>query len=290
VGQDFSSVFIGQATLDIQYLLESDTPRDGKQLASNFSIAPGGQALNAAIAFSALGGRAALVAPIGVGFFNQFLLQDLINNRVDVFDVCHDTPSCLPVSSIFSYSHSGCRSIVTSPYEFDQYKKFEVPRRFIDNFKLCLVDSNYPVFVTHILRLMDADRPTVVFDAEVWSSSTLDLLKFVDIAICSEDFRPNSCASSCDVVDFLHSNGVKYVAISRGEMPIIVSDGLRTEEIPVDRISALDTLAAGDFFHGAFCYFYLQTNDFKASIKMASKMATWTCGFFGTRDWIKHLK
>lgn len=62
-------------------------------------------------------------------------------------------------------------------------------------------------------------------------------------------------------------------------------------ELPVKKVSAVDSLGAGDFLHGAFCYYYLEAKlDFEKALKQAMQLATFTCQFKGTRSWLNFTK
>jgi sugar/nucleoside kinase (ribokinase family) len=47
----------------------------------------------------------------------------------------------------------------------------------------------------------------------------------------------------------------------------------------------VDTLGAGDVFHGAFCYYFAQTGDFAGSLQAASRVAAVSCRYFGAMRW-----
>ncbi|MEE4286597.1 MAG: PfkB family carbohydrate kinase, partial [Mariniphaga sp.] len=81
---------------------------------------------------------------------------------------------------------------------------------------------------------------------------------------------------------------------SRGGQSLLFQDEKGGGEVPVEAVNTIDTLGAGDFLHGAFCYYYLQLNfNFEKALEQAAKLATFTCNFEGTRTWInfteKHL-
>jgi sugar/nucleoside kinase (ribokinase family) len=60
-------------------------------------------------------------------------------------------------------------------------------------------------------------------------------------------------------------------------------------ELPVDPIEAVDTLGAGDFFHGAFCHALAGGTGFVDGLRAASGVATLSCRSFGTRAWLEDL-
>ncbi len=81
--------------------------------------------------------------------------------------------------------------------------------------------------------------------------------------------------------------GVKQLAITRGERPILYFDGMTSGQIDLPKIWAVDTLATGDIFHGALSYFYARGISFVETLENASEVATISCKYFGPRSWIR---
>jgi sugar/nucleoside kinase (ribokinase family) len=67
--------------------------------------------------------------------------------------------------------------------------------------------------------------------------------------------------------------------------PLEISSN-KTGTINVPTIEAVDTLGAGDIFHGAFCHYILQET-FTDALKQAANIAANSCQFFGTRRWMQ---
>jgi sugar/nucleoside kinase (ribokinase family) len=128
----------------------------------------------------------------------------------------------------------------------------------------------------------------VVLDGGSWKAGTEELLKTVDTAICSADFMPPGCLTEEDVLKFLLDHGVKNIAITKGAEPIrFVSDG-SSGIVPVPQIRLVDTMGAGDILHGAFCYFASNGSVFEEALRSAARVASESCRFHGTREWMKH--
>jgi len=53
-----------------------------------------------------------------------------------------------------------------------------------------------------------------------------------------------------------------------------------------DLSAPVDTLGAGDIFHGAFCHFILQES-WEDALGKAAEVASHSCRYFGTREWMK---
>jgi sugar/nucleoside kinase (ribokinase family) len=74
--------------------------------------------------------------------------------------------------------------------------------------------------------------------------------------------------------------------ITRGQNSILFQEGTEIKELAVQKVSIVDTLGAGDIFHGAFCYYYMTTASLIESLVNASIVAGKSCQFFGTREWM----
>ena len=80
--------------------------------------------------------------------------------------------------------------------------------------------------------------------------------------------------------------GIPHIAITNGEKPIqYISQGTNGW-VEVAQINPVDTLGAGDIFHGAFCHYILEES-FIDAIALAAKIASHSCQFFGTRRWMQ---
>ena len=131
---------------------------------------------------------------------------------------------------------------------------------------------------------------TTVLDGGSWKPGLSELLPYIDIAICSSDFHPPQIQSSYNLISDLLSRGVSKVAITRGEKSILFSEGEGRFEVAVSETNIVDSLGAGDFFHGAFCYYYANQANFEKALKEASIIASFSCNFHGTRSWLKNFK
>ena len=130
----------------------------------------------------------------------------------------------------------------------------------------------------------------VVFDGGSWKPRTEELLPYVDYALCSEQFFPPGCANGTDVFDYLSFYKIPYRAITRGERSLLYQHNGSEDEIRlVSSLPVVDTLGAGDFFHGAFLFYLLnRRGDFPTFLEKATQIAAFSCSYFGTREWLKH--
>jgi len=164
---------------------------------------------------------------------------------------------------------------------------FQPDLRWFNEVSILLVDGHHMSLCKTVAAHGRSRGLDVVLDAGSWKDGTATLLRSINIAICSNDFRPPGCKNENDVIDFLSAYGVQRVAITRGSEPILYRQEEAFGEIPVERVTPVDTTGAGDIFHGAFCYQFLQPgNDFVDALTFAAQVATFSCLHIGTRSWM----
>lgn len=290
-------LFIGLNTVDIQFVVDRYPEINTKTLVEKNSIFTGGPATNAAITFSNLGGNAALTTYIGNHSFTELVTGELRTYNVKLYDAAKSKTASPIISSIITSGDTGDRTIFTiDPERVNKNFNGDV-RIFKDICKselqsndIILIDCFYIEGAIIIAREAKKLSIPVVIDGGSWKNGMEDLLDFTDIAICSESFYPPGLVTVKEVFEFLSLRNCKKIAITRGEKPILYKDENDYGEIRVPEINAVDTLGAGDIFHGAFCFYFLKENNFAEALKKAAVIAAESCRYFGTRKWISKLR
>lgn len=274
-------LFIGLTTVDIQYFLEEHPMPNTKHKADAPFVVAGGPAANAAIAFAYLGGTADFLSCIGNNPFEKILLDDFSQNKVNVIDAMKGVNYQPIVASIITNTTNSERTIITHhPETVEVGNVLDIIN--LEQYKMVLSDGFYPELALPIcLKAREKGIP-VVMDGGSWKPQMADLLPLSNIAICSENFIPPGCQNLGDIFDFTKNHGVQYTAISRGAFSTISNHG----NIEIEKVEALDSLGAGDVLHGAFMWYYLQGSDFFTALEKASKIATKSTLYKGTRAWM----
>ena len=157
--------------------------------------------------------------------------------------------------------------------------------RLLGGVALVLTDGFLPELALPLCREARARGIPVVLDGGSWKPWSGELVPHVDCAIVSERFFPGG-RKAPDVLAALHALGPKLAAVTRGERALSWSDGARRGEIVPPQVAAIDTLGAGDVFHGAFCHYRAAGADFPGALERAAEIAAQSCRHFGTRAWI----
>lgn len=277
------ALFIGRSVVDVIALVEDFPGPDGKTKATSNALLPGGSALNAAAAFAHLGGKTTLATSLGsMGLMREFVVDDLKCLGVEHCDVCDDPTYSMPISTVVSTRSKGTRMIVNGAQ--DECTQFKDCRKlFNNNFDLIQLDQYEHPFVKLHQDYIRAFKGPIVLDAGSWKDCSPEFLALADIPVVSEVFctdGPQGFAQMCTDMGF------SRWAITRGARGVLWRDGTKSGEIPAAKVSAVDTLGAGDVFHGAFCHAFAEHDDFVNALEFANRVAARSCECPGTRSWM----
>jgi sugar/nucleoside kinase (ribokinase family) len=288
------ALFVGISTLDIAYLVDGYPEQDTKTQATDQFLGTGGPASNAAITFAALSGRSPmLLTALGRHYLADVVRADLREHHVLVVDSNPESGQQPPISSIIVASDDGSRTIVSLDASRISASFDSSFGSALESTEIVLVDGHYGELALGAARQARRMGVPVVFDGGRWKATHDELLGLVDVAICSSAFSPPGVDSSSDdeVLDFLHRMGPSSAAITRGSQPVVYSTrGGQKGVIPIPAVPVVDTLGAGDIFHGAFCHYFIQSSgDFVDALSRAVVVASDSCRYFGTRQWMDHF-
>ncbi|MGK7872616.1 MAG: sugar kinase [Xenococcaceae cyanobacterium] len=279
-------LFVGLATLDLIYLTAGFPEKNQKIVASDDTIAAGGPATNAAVTFSHLGNQATLLGIVGNHPISHLIRGDLKAYSVRVLDLEPHRSESPPVSSIIITQSTGDRAVISLNATKSQGAADQVPLDILHSVEIVLIDGHQIAVSQAIAQQAKGSNIPVVIDGGSWKPGLETVLPFVDYAICSANFYPPDCHNQKDVFAYLKEAGIAHIAITHGEKPIQYLSQGNTGKLEVPTIQAVDTLGAGDIFHGAFCHYILQ-QQFINALSAAAKIASRSCQFFGTRQWMQ---
>lgn len=279
-------LFVGLVTLDLVYLVESPPERNQKIVASDYTVSAGGPATNAAVAFRHLGNPATLLSLLGRHPIAHLILADLKRTGVTIVDLDASRTEPPPVSSIMVTESTGDRAVVSLNALKTQAAEDTISESVLQDVDVILIDAHQMAVGRTIATLAKIREIPIVADCGSWKPGFEMVLPLVDYAICSANFFPPGCRTQAEVMDYLTALKIPHIAITHGEQPIDYRSRGKTGSITVPQVKAVDTLGAGDIFHGAFCHYCLH-HDFVEALSKAAKVASHACQFFGTRKWLE---
>jgi sugar/nucleoside kinase (ribokinase family) len=276
----------GIIVLDEVFRVESFPQPDGKVQADGFFVVNGGCAANAAVAIARLGGRAALAGPLGgppgEDSNGDRVLAALARENVD----CTGCPRIAGLSTALSaifIDRRGDRMIVT--YRDDRIADSTPadPDRLVAAADAVLADNRYPAFVRPVCVAARARGIPVVLDADRPTEITDDLFTIATHVIFSSE-----CLRATTGLDDLGAalrriagSTDAFLGVTNGADDVLWLDDGRVRASPVFRIKAIDTLGAGDAFHGAFVLALVEGQDISAAMRFAAAAAGLKCARLG---------
>jgi sugar/nucleoside kinase (ribokinase family) len=274
----------GIAVQDLLFKVDKFPPPGGKTMTHDFLTVCGGCAVNAAIAVARLGGRAHYSGPLGDetdGPSNQ-LAAAMRREGIDTAGVVRVKGAALPVSGIM-IDAAGERIIVTYRDSRIEAALPPDPGALLSGVTLLLADNRFPDFVRPICEaarargipvVLDADRPTVE-DDPLFGIPT-------HVVFSSECLRETTGESDLGAALMRMAPRTRaFVAVSDGPNPVLyIADG-KLRSLPVFKVDAVDTLAAGDVFHAGFALALAEGADEVSALRFGAAAAGLKCTRFG---------
>ena len=274
----------GIAAQDIVFRVGNFPPPGGKCMTHEFAVVAGGCAVNAAIAVARLGGRAYYTGPLGDAqdsVSNQLLMQ-MTQENVRTEGVVRVPGATAPVSGIM-IDGTGERMIATYRDRRIEAARVPDPDELVAGMSVVLADNRFPHFVQPVCEaarrrgiavLLDADRPTVQ-DDPLFLSPT-------HIVFSAE------CLRATTGVEDLGTGLMRmalmtdaFLAVSDGAGPVRYIAGGKVHTMPVFKVEAIDTLAAGDVFHAGIALALAEGHDEISAMYFGAAAAALKCTRFG---------
>lgn len=279
-------VCAGMAVIDHVYRVGAFPAPGTKNRAQDFFSVLGGCAANAAIAVRRLGGHARVVAPLGGppgrDLTGDNVLAKLQQENIDVAHVVRLDEAVSSRSSIF-IDGDGERTIVSYRDPRIEAARPHDPHGAIAGADAVLIDNRFPEFVLPIARVAATAGKIVVLDGDKPTRLTDELLTAATHIVFSADGL-RATAETQDLPSALTLAAKRtdaFVAVTDGPNEMMWRHGGALHRLPAFRIEAVDTLAAGDVFHGAFALALAEGHAPDAAMRFAAATAAIKCSRSG---------
>jgi sulfofructose kinase len=276
----------GIIVLDEVFRVAEFPKPDGKVQADGYFVVNGGCAANAAVAIARLGGRAALAGPMGGppgrDDNGDRVLAALAREGVDC-TACQRVPGYATALSAIFIDARGDRMIVTYRDERIAAVKPADPQALVADTDILLADNRYPAFVEPICLAARRRGVPVVVDGDRPTSEDDPLFAMATHLIFSSECLRETTGMS-DLAEGLLRIAKRtdaFLAVSNGPDDIVFLHGGRPQLLSVFKVDAVDTLAAGDAFHGGFVLALAEGRNEIEAMRFGSAVAGIKCSRLG---------
>lgn len=264
----------GMAVADFVFRVRAIPSRAEKYRAQSLATVAGGPAANAAIAIARLGGRAHLATRLGEDAIADTVQADLEAEGV----ACRIRRRGRSPISAAMIDAAGERQVVNFPGE----ALVEETGALDDTAPAAvLVDSHWPAAALAGLELARSRGVPGVVDAEApATAAVLEAASHVAFsraglaAVTGIDDKETALSSAARALE-------AWVCVTDGAAGVSHVRGDRVMTVPAFPVRAVDTLGAGDVWHGAFALRLAEDADEVAAIRFANAAAALKCAGFG---------
>ena len=277
----------GIAVEDLLFRVDRFPQAGTKVHAHAYAATIGGCAANASVAVANLGGRSRFAGPVGTDEASQRFLAGLARVGVDASGCLLVPGGSISVSGIF-IDREGEKMVATRRGEKLAGTVPAAPDLLVHDISILLVDNRFPEFVEPICKaarqrkipvVLDADRATqlddplfalashVIFSAEALYATTGLAELPVALRRAAQAFPD-------------HARHV-FLAVTNGPESVLWMEGGEVQQLPVFKVDAVDTLGAGDAFHGAFALAIAEGKPLVAAMRFGAATAGLKCTRFG---------
>ncbi len=274
---------VGIVTLDHIFRVDSLPTTEGKYTATGHVAVGGGVAANAAMTVARLGGAASFIGCVGDDDAGDDVLAEFESAGVDTDSVQRVPNRSTPISFVL-VDRDGHRELVN--YVMDDFFELANPvfGDGIDDAEVVLVDCRWPSGAVRALAAARArGLPGVVdVDRAIDADPATETGRILDVAthlLYSRDALLGTTGTS-DLATGLAAAARRskaWIGVTDGEHGVSWLEGDRVRHQPAFRVEAVDTLGAGDVFHGAFALALAEARSEADAVHFAAAAAAAKC-------------
>ena len=288
-------VCLGHAALDRVYTVDAIPSTPTKVRATAFREVGGGMAANAACAVARLGGRVAFWGRAGDDAAGEAMAKEFASWGVDAA-AFRRLPGCRSSQSAILVDARGERLIVSHYGDVPDDASW-LPLATVRDARTVLADVRWPTGARVLFgAAREAGLPRVL-DADVAEGAVIDeLLRLADHVIFSEPgldrWAPlQGGAGAAERRAALErawramrsAGDARACAVTCGERGSWWLTAQGPLHVPAPPVEAIDTLGAGDVFHGAYALAIAEGRDVEAAAHFATLAAAIKCTRLGGR-------
>ncbi|HUN95042.1 MAG TPA: sugar kinase [Bradyrhizobium sp.] len=276
---------IGMPVRDLTFRVQELPARGFKVNASHFEEICGGNALNAAIGIVRLGGRASVCGPMGDSreTSSKYIFEQLAHEGIGAQHLIHMPGLVTPISNIL-IDPSGERTIVT--FRDPELWKVRLPDtdELLKDCAAILTENRCAEFCTGLCAEAVRRGIPVVVDVDRAMSMREGLLTASTHLIFSSEALQATAgiADDGEALKKIARLTSSFVAGTQGAQGTLwLDENQNLQRTPAFPVHTVDTLGAGDVFHGAFALGVTENQELRQALRFASAAAALKCTRFG---------
>ncbi|MCL2664733.1 MAG: carbohydrate kinase family protein [Defluviitaleaceae bacterium] len=278
--------------IDLNINVKTFPKPNGGEMIRRLSWQGGGKVSSGLTAAGRLGVRSAILGAVGDDIFGRFCRDDFERHNVDTAGLAARANCSTPFCTVISDQDTGGRSIIYKPGTSGGVDYNEVDKKFLRGVKYFFIAG-----INDDVKKMSLEAKSngaeIVIDADGYSEHVMDFAEHIDVFVASEAVYAalgGNYLNTQSVCESVIKKGPSIVVFTMGEKGCA---GLSAEgyfELPAYKVEAVDTVGAGDVYHGAFIAGLLDGRSVVETARFASACSAVKCCRIGGRAGVPNKK
>jgi sulfofructose kinase len=278
-----SVLCVGIAVLDYVFAVETMPARPEKYRAKDLAVVGGGIAANAAVTIARLGGKALLATRLGTDATGEAIVAELEREGVDCSPSLRFDGVRSPTSAVL-VDAQGERLVVSFSDPQIPTDPSALPSELPAGVGAVLGDTRWPEGSAYLFGLARASRIPAVFDADRKPNPAEVAELATHVAFSAQGLAETTGkADPEEGLRALATSARNWAAVTVGERGVYFVEGVDVVHEPAFHVHTVDTLAAGDVWHGAFALALAEGQGERDAVRFASAVSAIKCTRFGGR-------
>ena len=271
---------VGMSVLDRIMRVDAFATEPSKVYATGYDEIGGGPAATAAVAIQRLGGHARLIARVGDDVTGNAIRDELASHGIDLSSM-RTLAGARSAASNVVVDERGERQITHFRGEGLDVDADWVEPDDLGASCVVLADTGWPLAAERVLSLAANAGKVTVLDADLSvDPRAATLIAMADHVVFSEAAltRMSGIADPVDALQWARPRVPgRYVGVTVGPRGYLWLDDTTLHRLPGHAVDVIDTLGAGDVFHGAYALALAEGRDVAHAARFANAAAAIKC-------------
>ena len=261
---------------------------NSKAYMRSMSFQGGGNVCTALAAASSLGAKCAIMGVIGDDLFARANRRDFEYHGIDMSHLRTEPGRRSNFSICISEREVDGKEFIIYPSRYEEIRPEELDVSFLSAAKMLHVGGFVTPAMAEAADIVHAAGGKVSVDAAYYRPDIYENFHRLDIVIASETYWRAMCAATGEMtveeaVRYIASKGPETAVITLGEKGCQGVCRGKVFSLPAFRVDVVDSTGAGDVFHGAYDWAYLQGWDAETCARFSSAVSAIKCTRMGGR-------
>jgi len=268
-------------------------------LGGNFMMNPGGKGANQAVAVARMGGNTTFISKTGNDLFGRQSVEMYSEENINT-DFIFSDPNLPSGVALIMVDNNGenCIVVASGANASLSTQDIDKAKDVIESADILLMQLEIPIeTVEYAAKMAYRKGIKVILNPAPAAFLSNELMSYLYAIIPNNSeaellsgIKVTDWETAKQAADIIGAKGVDVVVITLGSKGALIKDGELYYEVPVEKIDAIDTTAAGDTFCGAFCVGLSEGLSVEDAVRIANKAAGITVTREGAQAAIPYRK